>query len=216
MDAPPAPGPPDAPASKHALEVIDRAWQQVALVNDLLDVSAGHRGQARHHRRVVDVRHRARRDRGALSSPPKASACSSSSAPTERRRARDGRPPAAPAGRRQPLGNAVKFTPAGVVVEVRRELGDVVIGAGHGRRHRPGDPAARVRSVPSGGFVEPAAGRARPRARARSRSSACTAARCGRRARVRAGRDLHGPAAGGGGVDRSRGRGARGGRTSTA
>jgi len=121
----------DAPASKHALEVIDRSLrQQVALVNDLLDVSRVIAGKLGIDRRVVDIGSIVR------------SALEEHQILAEGKRVTlsldaGSHGPVRVMGDRQRLqqvvanlvGNAVKFTPEGgaVVVEVQRDEGEVVI-----------------------------------------------------------------------------------------
>jgi signal transduction histidine kinase len=122
----------DAPASKHALEVIDRSLrQQVALVNDLLDVSRVIAGKLGIDRRVVDLQGIVR---NALEEQQFAAEAKRVKL-TLRADGSDAR--VRVMGDRQRLqqvvanlvGNAVKFTPEGgaAVVELRRDDGEVVI-----------------------------------------------------------------------------------------
>jgi signal transduction histidine kinase len=122
----------DPPASKHALEVIDRSLrQQVALVNDLLDVSRVIAGKLGINRRVVDL--------GGIVQ----SALEEHQLAAEAKRVKlalgDGGSDGLlrVMGDRQRLqqvvanlvGNAIKFTPEGgtVLVELRRDESEVVI-----------------------------------------------------------------------------------------
>ena len=122
----------DAPASKHALEVIDRSLrQQVALVNDLLDVSRVIAGKLGIDRRVVDLG-------GIVRNALEEHQLSAEAKRVKLTLRADGSEGVARVmGDRQRLqqvvgnlvGNAVKFTPEGgdVVIELRRDQGEVVI-----------------------------------------------------------------------------------------
>jgi signal transduction histidine kinase len=122
----------DAAASKHALDVIDRSLrQQVALVNDLLDVSRIIAGKLSMSRRAVDARNIVR---AALEEHQLAAEAKRVRIEHQSSIAGDD---ATILGDRERLqqvvanlvGNAVKFTPEGgcVTVELRREGPEVVI-----------------------------------------------------------------------------------------
>ena len=122
----------DERAAKHALEVIDRSLrQQVALVNDLLDVSRVIAGKLSIDRRAVDLR------KIVKSALEEHQLAAEGKGVRIEQRSRLGAAGATVMGDRERLqqvvgnlvGNAVKFTPEGgeIVVEIGRDDGELVI-----------------------------------------------------------------------------------------